>query len=53
MGIPSVTEGDLLEGNDALMRKIRAEERVRLIRRGESGKKIDPAKIAAAVRDAR
>ena len=51
MGIRSITAGNLHEGNDALMREIKAEGRARLIRRGKSGKNmVDRSKIAAVVR---
>jgi len=54
LGVQSATAGNLQEGNDALMREIKAEGRARLIRRVESGKqKIDRAKIAAAIRAGR
>ena len=54
LGVQSAKAGNLQEGNDALMREIKAEGRARLIRRGESGKqKIDRAKIAAAIRAGR
>jgi len=54
LGVQSATAGNLQEGNDTLMREIKAEGRARLIRRVESGKqKIDRAKIAAAIRAGR
>ncbi len=41
LGIRSAAAGNLHEGNDTLMREIKAERRARLIRRGERGKAED------------